>query len=281
MKTSKILLNTILIFVVLTIFSFTTNKSLKKQHEVKITTDYGDIIIKLYNETPKHRDNFLKLVKQNFYDSTLFHRVIKDFMIQGGDPESKNAPAGKLLGNGGPGYTIPAEINPKLYHKRGVIAAAREGDNVNPERASSGSQFYIVWGKTFTSQQLKNFEKQIYYTNRQLFTMNFMNNPKNKNIRDKLDSLKLSGNTKEFQNYAIKIQEQINTDFNKLPQFKFSAEQIKTYETIGGTPHLDGSYTVFGEVVKGLDVVKKIINQPTDKNNRPLKDIKMSMKIIK
>ncbi len=281
MKTSKILLNTILIFVVLTIFSFTTNKSLKKQHEVKITTDYGDIIIKLYNETPKHRDNFLKLVKQNFYDSTLFHRVIKDFMIQGGDPDSKNAPAGKLLGNGGPGYTIPAEINPKLYHKRGVIAAAREGDNVNPERASSGSQFYIVWGKTFTSQQLKNFEKQIYYTNRQLFTMNFMNNPKNKNIRDKLDSLKLSGNTKEFQNYAIKIQEQINTDFNKLPQFKFSAEQIKTYETIGGTPHLDGSYTVFGEVVKGLDVVKKIINQPTDKNNRPLKDIKMSMKIIK
>ena len=281
MKTSKILLNSILILCVLSLFSFTLNKNPKKERQVKITTEYGDIIIKLYNETPKHRDNFLKLVKENFYDSTLFHRVIKDFMIQGGDPDSKNAPAGKMLGNGGPGYTIPAEFNSKLYHKRGVLAAAREGDNANPERASSGSQFYIVWGKTFTEEQLKNFEKRINDSNKQLFTMKFINNPKNRNIRNKLDSLKLSGNTTEFQNYAMEIQKQIDKDFNKLPVFKYSAEQIKTYETIGGTPHLDGSYTVFGEVIKGLDVVEKIINQKTDKHNRPLKDIKMSIKIIK
>ncbi len=280
MKTSKILLNSILILVILTLFSFTSGKK-NKEHQIKITTEYGDIIIKLYNETPKHRDNFLKLTKENFYDSTLFHRVIKDFMIQGGDPNSKNAPAGKMLGNGGPGYTIPAEFNPKLYHKRGAIAAAREGDNVNPQRASSGSQFYIVWGKTFTNEQLKNYEKHINSSNKQLFTMNFINNPKNRDIRNKLDSLKLSGNTTEFQNYAMKIQKQIDKDFNKLPVFKYTPEQIKTYTTIGGTPHLDGAYTVFGEVIKGLDVVEKIINQPTNKNNRPLKDIKMSIKIIK
>ncbi|RLD47805.1 MAG: peptidylprolyl isomerase, partial [Bacteroidetes bacterium] len=269
MKTSKILLNSILILVVLTLFSFTSSKK-NKERQVKITTEYGDIIIKLYNETPKHRDNFLKLAKENFYDSTLFHRVIKDFMIQGGDPDSKNAPTGKMLGNGGPGYTIPAEFNPKLYHKRGVIAAAREGDNINPERASSGSQFYIVWGKTFTDEQLKNYEKHINSSNKQLFTMKFINNPKNIDVRNKLDSLKLSGNTTEFQNYAMKIQKQIDKDFNKLPIFKYTPEQIKTYTTIGGTPHLDGAYTVFGEVIKGLDVVEKIINQPIDKNNRPL-----------
>lgn len=264
-----------------TIFSFTADKNPKKEKKVKISTEYGDIIIKLYNETPLHRDNFIKLVKESFYDSTLFHRVIKDFMIQGGDPDSKNAEQGKVLGNGGSGYNIKAEINPKLYHKRGIIAAAREGDNVNPKRESSGSQFYIVWGKTFDETQLLNFEKNINNSNKNLYTMNFVKDEKNKKIVHKLDSLKLSGNTKEFTEYATKIQNQINEDFDKLPKFKFTPEQIKTYETIGGTPHLDGSYTVFGEVVEGLDVVEKIINQKTDKNNRPLKDIKMSIKLIK
>ena len=176
----------------------------KKEYMVRMQTTQGVIDLKLYNETPKHRDNFIKLVKEHQFDSLLFHRVIKDFMIQGGDPMSKNALPGALLGEGDLGYTIEPEFMPDVhFHRRGVLAAAREYDDVNPEKRSSASQFYIVWGQVFTP------------------------------------------------------------------------EQYDAYTNVGGTPHLDGLYTVFGEVVNGLDVVDRIQNVPCDKNNRPLDDVRI------
>ncbi len=199
----------------------------KPKHQyVKITTEKGECIIKLYNETPLHRDNFLKLVKEGYYNGTIFHRVIKEFMIQGGDPDSKTASPEAMLGNGGPQYTIQAEFRDSLFHKKGVLAAAREGDNINPERASSGSQFYLVQGKTFTDEQLATLEQR-----------------------------------------RLK---------HKIPNY-----QKEVYKTIGGTPHLDRSYTVYGEIVKGIDLVDTIAGVATGKANRPTGDIKMTVSILK
>lgn len=178
-----------------------------------ITTTYGDIELFLYDNTPKHRDNFVKLAKDHFFDSTLFHRVIPGFMIQGGDPESKNAPAGKMLGNGDVGYRIPAEINDSNFHKRGTLAAARDN---NPDKSSSGCQFYIVVGKKYTDAEL---DKVTQRTGR-----------------------------------------------------KFTASQREAYKTMGGTPQLDGNYTVYGEVTKGMDIVDKIVSQPRNSMDRPNAD---------
>ncbi|MCX7697344.1 MAG: peptidylprolyl isomerase [Bacteroidales bacterium] len=189
--------------------------------DVIIQTSYGEIKIKLYDKTPKHRENFLKLAREGYYNGTLFHRVIPGFMIQGGDPESKNAPEGKRLGNGGPGYTIPFEYVPEFFHKRGAVAAARLPDDINPERESSGSQFYIVQGRTFTDEELNKIEKKIGRT---------------------------------------------------IPP-----NQREVYKTIGGAPHLDGSYTVFGEVIAGMDVVDKIAQLPRDKYDRPLTNVPMKV----
>jgi cyclophilin family peptidyl-prolyl cis-trans isomerase len=197
----------------------------EKETKVLISTEYGHIKIKLYNETPKHRDNFIKLVKEGFYNETLFHRVIASFMIQGGDPDSKGAAAGKALGEGGTGYTIPAEIKSTLIHKKGALSAARMGDNVNPMRESSGCQFYIVQGKKATKKELDQMSAR-------------------------------SGSS-------------------------YTEEQVKIYETIGGTPFLDMNYTVFGEVIEGLDVVDKIAAVEKDRRDRPKKDVKMTMKIVK
>lgn len=201
-----------------------TVKLKKKDYkrDIKLQTNQGDIIIRLSDSTPLHRDNFLKLVKSHFYDSTLFHRVINNFMIQGGDPASRTAVAGQALGNGGPGYTVPAEIRKTLFHQRGVLAAARMGDDVNPQRASSGSQFYIVKGRTYTNAGL-----------------------------DSLQQFRLRG--------------RIFTDAERA-----------AYTTVGGTPHLDQSYTVFGEVVKGMDVVELISSTATSKGvdrDRPLENM--------
>ncbi|HQV00025.1 MAG TPA: peptidylprolyl isomerase [Bacteroidia bacterium] len=189
---------------------------------VQITTDYGTIKLKLYNETPKHRDNFLKLAKEGFYDGLLFHRVIKDFMIQGGDPNSKNAKPDAMLGSGDVGYTIPAEFNPKFIHKKGALCAAR---TENPEKASSGCQFYIVQGKKCTDAEL-----------------------------DRYDS-----------NRTV----------------KFTTEQRNAYKTLGGTPFLDMNYTVYGEVISGLDVIDKIAAVKTASADRPATDVKMTVKLVK
>lgn len=195
-----------------------------QKRQVKIMTPYGKMILALSDETPAYRDNFIKLVKKHFYDELLFHRVIKNFMIQGGDPDSRNAKPGELLGNGDVGYTIPADFKTNLFHQKGALAAAREGDNVNPTKASSGCQFYIVQGKKYTSTQLDQIEARTGH--------------------------------------------------------HFTTEQRKVYETIGGTPFLDGNYTVFGQLIKGMDVLDKIAAVPTDANDRPEKDIPMKIRIV-
>ena len=200
--------------------------------EVELQTTEGNIRIALFNETPQHRDNFMKLVRMQFYDSLLIHRVIKDFMIQGGDLQSRHAKPGQLLGIGELDYTQEPEFRlPQIYHRRGMVAAARESDRVNPERRSGAAQFYIVWGKVYDDKRL------------------------------------------------AKVQERLDSATNG--QVKLTPEMIETYKTVGGTPHLDGQYTVFGEVTQGLDIVERIQQVETDKNDRPVNDIRiLSVKIL-
>lgn len=193
---------------------------------VEFKTNQGTIVAKLYNETRAHRDNYYKLISKKYFDGVLFHRVIKNFMIQGGDPDSKNVLPGVELGNGGPGYTIKSEIQDGLIHKKGVLGAAREGDDVNPSKASSGSQFYIVQGRKFSQAGL-----------------------------DSLEQFRMKGK-------------------------KLTALQRETYSTVGGTPHLDGNYTVFGEVVKGLDEVDRIAGVMTDKKDRPVSNEWMHVRLL-
>ena len=199
----------------------------KKKEVVVMETTEGTIVLKLYDQTPLHRDNFRSLVAEGAFDSLLFHRVIQDFMIQGGDPDSKYAEPGVLLGEGDRDYTVPAEfrLEDGIFHRRGVLAGAREGDDVNPEQRSSAMQFYIVWGKIFDDAGLD------------------------------------------------KVQERL--DNRTGGRVKLTPEMREVYKTVGGTPHLDGQYTVFGEVVSGLDVVDAIQRVPTDENDRPLTDVRI------
>lgn len=246
--------------------------------KVLIKTTVGDITIKLYNETPQHRDNFIKLVNEHYYDSTLFHRVIKDFMVQAGDPESKNAEKGAQLGAGGPGYTIPAEfVYPKYFHKRGALSAARQADQVNPERKSSGSQFYIVTGKTYNKYELQDLEKQL----RQRQGQGVFDRLVAQNM-DSIMNMQMAGDNDGI----MKLQEELNAKTNQILKeqgpFKFTEEQVDAYMSEGGTPFLDNDYTVFGEVIDGMKAVYKIEQAGTDMNDRPRKDIRIiSMEIIK
>lgn len=253
-------------------------RTMTKQTEprVLLETSLGNIVIKLYNETPKHRDNFLKVVRDSIYDGVLFHRVIKDFMVQAGDPSSKNAEAGQPLGSGDLGYTVEAEfVYPQLFHKKGVLAAARTGDAVNPERRSSASQFYIVTGKVYSAGQLQMMQQQMGNQKmEQIF---------NELVRERLDSIRnmqAAGDSiglEELQNELIALTE---AEYAKHP-FQFTQAQMEAYSTVGGTPHLDGEYTVFGEVVEGIDVVDKIQNMPTGPADRPVEDVRIiSAKVI-
>ena len=244
--------------------------------KVIIKTTEGDIKVRLYDETPQHRDNFIKLAKERYFDGTLFHRVIKDFMIQGGDPDSKNAPKGKTLGTGGPDYTIPAEfVYPQLYHKRGALSAARLGDEVNPERESSGSQFYIVWGKTYKNAELKQIEKQLAMQQEQAIF-----NALAKEHHDEIMDLRRNRNRQGLMELQDKLIAETKAKCKETGSPKFTEEQVKTYTTIGGTPFLDNQYTVFGEVEEGLDVVEKIQNCETLRGDRPKEDISMTIEII-
>jgi len=261
------------------IFCTSDNKD-EKEQIVLLKTSFGNIKLKLYNETPKHRDNFLKLVNDHYFDSLLFHRVINSFMIQGGDPDSRNAEPGKMLGNGGPEYTIPAEFHPELFHKKGALAAAREGDNINPDKESSGSQFYIVQGKVFTTDDLSNLEKRINQSRTGDIVRKFLSKPENISWRIQIDSLQKAKNTEEFNNIYNRILEINKDEVIKLGQFRFTDEAKKVYTTTGGTPHLDGNYSVFGEVIEGIDVIDKIAAVKTDKNDRPEKDVKMAIVLI-
>lgn len=242
--------------------------------KVKIQTTLGDIIVRLYDETPKHRDNFLKLAKEGYYDGTLFHRVIKNFMIQGGDPDSKGAPSGKMLGVGGPGYTIDAEILPGMYHKRGALAAARQGDEVNPERKSSGSQFYIVWGQTYNAGQMQQLQKQM-----EMQQMQQVFNALARERHDEIMQMRRDRNRAGLQ----ELQDQLIAEAEakvKADGAGMTEEQKQIYTTVGGTPHLDGQYTVFGEVEEGLDIVEMIQNTATASGDRPVDDIEMKMTVV-
>lgn len=210
--------------------SFSTNEN--EDSFVLITTSFGEMKLKLYNDTPNHRDNFIRLTQEGYYNGTLFHRVIKDFMIQGGDPESKGAAPGQQLGKGSPGYTIPAEINLHHFHKKGALSAARKPDRVNPEYASNGSQFYIVKGRVMDA------------------------------------------------NTVLTIEQRRNGGLPEPLQWNYSDEQVHAYTTIGGTPHLDGTYTVFGELVEGMSVLDEISLVSVDKLSRPNVDIEMQVMVV-
>lgn len=247
--------------------------------KVKIDTSLGEITVRLYDETPLHRDNFVKLVKEGYFDGMLFHRVIRDFMIQGGDPDSKTASPGQSLGTGGPGYTIEAEIRKDLFHKRGALAAARQGDQVNPQRRSSGSQFYIVWGQIYKEGQLRQLSKQMEMQQmQQIFDTLAMEH------RDEVLRLRKERNHAGLQELQDKLVAETEAKFKAMKEkgeiSGLSDEQIRIYTTVGGTPHLDGQYTVFGEVVEGLDVVEKIQDAETSSSDRPEEDIKMKMTIL-
>ena len=247
-----------------------TQKTDNKMTKVKLETTLGDIVVELYNETPKHRDNFIKLVESGYYDGVLFHRVIKDFMIQTGDGNSKNAGPETTLGDGDPGYTIEAEfVYPKYFHKRGALAAARTGDQVNPERRSSGSQFYIVTGKIYSSDDLNMMTKRMSDMKKQDIFRRLINEN-----TDKITQLQQSQDNAGLQELQNELIRQTEAEAANTP-FAMTDEQIDAYTSVGGTPHLDGQYTVFGEVVSGMDVVDKIQNTTTGRMDRPTVDIKI------
>lgn len=244
--------------------------------KVLIHTSMGDITVKLYGDTPRHRDNFLKLVKEGYYDGVLFHRVINEFMIQTGDPDSKTADSTAMLGAGGPGYDIEAEIlYPRHFHKRGALAAARTGDNVNPERRSSGSQFYIVTGRKVNESELKGLEH-----NMQMQRMQEIFDNLSREHRDSIMTLRRNRD----QAGLTALRDSLVAQTEKLAaaeKFELTPEQREAYTTVGGTPHLDGTYTVFGEVTDGMDVVDAIEKVQTGRADRPVQDVKViSMKVI-
>ena len=242
----------------------------EKRTLVKLETTMGNITVALYNETPKHRDNFIKLVKEGVYDSTLFHRVIKQFMIQAGDPDSKNASDTAMLGSGDVGYTIPAEFNPKFFHKKGVLAAARQGDDVNPEKASSGCQFYIVTGRKFTEPQLLGMENKINEQHEEaLFDSLARQHMK------EIYKMRKAGDNAGLLELQDTLEAQARELADKEEKFRFTPEQIKAYSTVGGAPHLDGSYTVFGEVTEGMEVVENIEIAKTTRADRPVENIRI------
>ncbi len=245
----------------------TTNSKMTK---VKLETTMGDIVVELYNETPQHRDNFVKLVQEGYYDGVLFHRVIKDFMIQTGDGNSKTAGPDATLGDGDPGYTIPAEfVYPKYFHKRGALAAARTGDQVNPERRSSGSQFYIVTGKIYSSDELKMMTQRLATVKKQDIFRRLVNEN-----HAQIETLQRNQDNEGLNELQNRLIQQTEAEAAQSP-FSLTDEQIDAYTSVGGTPHLDGQYTVFGQVIEGMDVVDKIQNAQTGRMDRPVSDIKI------
>lgn len=247
-----------------------------KDSLVLIKTEFGEIKVKLYDETPEHKNNFIKLVGEGFYNDLLFHRVMNKFMIQGGDPASKGAPAGTRLGGGSPDYTVPAEFISKFFHKKGALAAARKGGPSNPEKRSSSSQFYIVQGDLFTSGKLDTMAQMINTrAKNELMKVKFTE------ANVELSEFRKTQNQEGFNLCVAGLREEVDSIFETKPQFEFSEEQIAAYTTVGGYPSLDGEYTVFGEVVEGFDVLDKIAALEVDGNNRPLNNVKMEVELVK
>lgn len=257
------------ISIFLLLLAIAMNNTIAKADAVVVLhTTEGDIKVRLYDDTPKHRDNFLKLVDEHYYDGLLFHRVIKDFMVQTGDPDSRDADSTKHLGAGSPPYTIEAEINyPRRYNKYGALAAARTGDQVNPERRSSGSQFYIVTGRKFNSPTLDAMAEDALMKNRK----EYFNSLVSKH-RDDIMALQQAGDTVALENLRQQLIAETEANVKETPMPDAMRED---YINLGGAPHLDGAYTVFGEVIEGMDVVEKIQNVATNRYDRPLNDIKI------
>jgi peptidylprolyl isomerase len=279
MQMKKVLISiTLTILMSMASINAAEKPSNNKDVMVELSTEFGTMKILLYGETPKHRDNFLKLVEQGFYNDLLFHRVIKDFMIQGGDPDSKGAAQGKQLGAGDVGYTIPAEfVYPKYYHKKGALAAARQGDQVNPEKRSSGCQFYIVQGKKLTDAEIKQME---YNLLGQAKESRFYEIVRERSAE--IQKLRMEKNQAGLNNLQSEIVAQLESEFkDKASQYVMSDEMKEVYKTVGGTPFLDNAYTVFGEVVEGLEVIDKIAAVETAPGDRPKSDVKMKIKVIK
>lgn len=266
----------IVLFLSFILFGQCKNQEKKRKGKLfKIETSLGNITIKLYNETPKHRDNFLKLVDEGYYNGILFHRVIKDFMIQTGDPDSKTAKKGQVLGSGGPGYTIEAEFNPNLFHRKGVLSAARLGDKANPEKRSSGSQFYIVQGKKYTDEELDQMVSHSEMNQLMPLVQEYIQDPKNTDILNQIQELNQKQDRTGLDSLIQVVTEVVAKKHPEIKPLKLTAEQREVYKTIGGTPFLDGSYTVFGEVVEGLDVLDKIAAVKTNGEDRPIEDVKI------
>ena len=247
-----------------------------KSEMVMLKTEFGNMKIKLYDETPEHKNNFLKLVGEGFYDGLLFHRVINKFMAQGGDPNSREAQPGQRLGGGSPGYTIPAEFAQKYFHKRGALAAARKGGSKNPEKRSSGSQFYIVQGLVHSEGKLDTMEMAINSR-----TKNELMREKFTAATEELNLFRSNNDEAGFNECVAGIRAEVDSLYEAKTPFSFSPEQRQAYTSIGGYPSLDGEYTVFGEVVEGFDVLEKIANSETDQFDRPKLDIKMELELIK
>ena len=249
------------------------SKPIEKDTFVDIITSFGTMRVRLFKETPLHRSNFINLAASGFYDSLLFHRIIKGFMIQGGDPESKNADSSAMLGNGDVGYRIPAEFNKKYYHKKGALAAARDN---NPEMASSGCQFYIVQGRKFTATELTNMINNVNYNHKMMMLQEYTERD---TVKVRLQDYNMRGDQQGLEKYMQVIKNSIDKDFESK-MYMPTPIQVSEYINHGGAPHLDGSYTVFGEVITGFEVIDKIADQKTNTMARPYDNVRMSMKLV-
>lgn len=271
MKTKQ-LVKIIAVTTIIIVFT-ACNKYNSDYQYFEIRTDLGKIVVRLYNSTPMHRDNFSNLVDEKFYDSLIFHRVIKDFVIQGGDPNTKGKLADSLIGLNDSGYLVDAELSDTIYHKRGALGMAREGDDTNPYKKSSGSQFYIVVGKVFSDSELNNLEKKI------------QNNERTKLLNEikrlKISEVSLKSNKIDTNQLNLLVNYSLDSIINQRGKFEFSENQRKIYTTIGGIPHLDRNYTVFGEVIEGMDIVEKISLVETNISDVPIYPIRMFIKKVK
>ncbi len=268
-------MNRIVCLVIVGALTLLTGCAQKNDYVVTFKTEMGDMVAILYDETPKHKENFIKLAKDGFYDSLLFHRVIDGFMIQGGDPDSKNSPPGQKLGNGGPGYTIDSEFRPQLFHVKGALSAARQPDAVNPNKASSGSQFYIVQGTVIPNEavnQLSIDQVKLNSGLQKLFTQD-------KALYDSMRQLYYTGDMEAYQKKINSLVPRVEKETGIKVRKNISKERVDAYTTVGGAPHLDDEYTVFGKVIKGLNVIDKIASVERDGENRPLKNIRFTVSV--
>lgn len=266
-----------LLFLVLIITGCAQKKDM--DYLITISTDHGDMVAVLYDQTPKHKANFVKLANEGFFNDLLFHRVISGFMIQGGDPESRGAAPDKRLGNGGPGYNVDAEFVPGLFHEKGALSAARLGDEANPTKASSGSQFYIVQGKTYGAEELSQLETNIAYGKKNLALREVLYKPENKPLLYQVIEKQRANDVTWLNQFFLSSDSLIQKQNPNYIPFAFTPEQKETYQTVGGTPHLDSDYTVFGKVIRGLEVLDKIAAVPTQPGDRPVADVKMEVTV--